>query len=147
MDMLDIFWNNHDPTSRAHSQYMSVIFYHNEQQLVQAEESLKFQQSKRAKPIQTKILPLNSFTSAEGYHQKYLLRRNPYIFKMLGMDSDKKIIHSYVATRLNGYVGGFGTMEDFEAELEKLGLSPQLEASVRNIIGKSKSNATCALKK
>jgi len=147
-DILELFWNNHNPTSRTSSQYMSVIFYHNDEQRILAEETMKIQQKKTVKPIQTKILPLKSFTEAEGYHQKYLLRRNPYILKMIGLDSsDKKLINSFVAARLNGYIGGFGTGRDFEAEVGKFGLKPQVEASVRNILGKNNSSVTCSMKK
>lgn len=45
--------------------YMSAIFYHNEAQKIEAEESLKAESKKRSKSIQTKILPIGNFTYAE----------------------------------------------------------------------------------
>ncbi|MGB5616246.1 MAG: peptide-methionine (S)-S-oxide reductase, partial [Desulfobacterales bacterium] len=39
-DLLDIFWQNHDPSSRAWSkQYMAAVFYHTDEQKKLAEES------------------------------------------------------------------------------------------------------------
>ena len=64
--MLDIFWENHDPTARNKAQYMSAIFYHDDEQKKLAEESLKKKQKKTVRQIQTKILPAETFYDAEG---------------------------------------------------------------------------------
>jgi len=78
-DLLQIFWNNHDPTSLNRQgpdigiQYRSAIFFHNEEQKelakkskTQLEKSGKFQ-----KNIVTEIVPAPQFYKAEEYHQKY----------------------------------------------------------------------------
>ena len=76
-ELLDIFWNCHDPTSMdrqgpdAGTQYRSVIFYHNEEQHKQAQAS----KEKQKKKIVTKILPTQEFYKAEEYHQQYLKKR------------------------------------------------------------------------
>ncbi len=78
-ELLDIFWNNHDPTSLNRQgpdvgkQYRSAVFYHNEEQKKLAEEyKTKLQNSgKFKKPIVTEINPAPEFYKAEEYHQKY----------------------------------------------------------------------------
>jgi len=82
--LLDVFWHNIDPiTPDAQfcdhgNQYRSAIFYHDETQHRQAEESKqRLEQSKRfARPIVTQIVPASQFYPAEEYHQKYY-EKNP----------------------------------------------------------------------
>jgi peptide-methionine (S)-S-oxide reductase len=81
--LLDLFWNNHDPTTRDRqgvdvgTQYRSVIFYHTPEQQRQAQASKELlEQSGRFKrPIVTQIVPAATFYRAEEYHQQYLEKR------------------------------------------------------------------------
>jgi len=139
-NMLDIFWANHNPTSKCSRQYMSAIFYHTNEQKQLAEESLKSQQKKRAQKITTKIVPVGTFTDAEDYHQKYLLQRHPRILTDLDMDPGEQLNRSFVTARLNGYVGGFGSLDNFEKEKELLNLPPSVEKYVRLLIKNGKSH-------
>ena len=78
-ELLDVFWNNHNPTTLNRqgpdigNQYRSAIFYHDEEQKHVAEKSKQdIQQSGKFKdPIVTEIVPAPSFYKAEEYHQKY----------------------------------------------------------------------------
>ncbi len=76
-NLLDIFWECHDPTSLNRqgadvgTQYRSVIFYDNEIQKTTAESSRLLAQKNFADPIVTQILPLHVFYPAEDYHRKY----------------------------------------------------------------------------
>ena len=80
--LLDIFWDNHDPTTRNRqgpdvgTQYRSVIFYHSPEQKAAAEKKLaELQQSGRfRRPIVTEIEPAPVFYRAEEYHQQYLAK-------------------------------------------------------------------------
>lgn len=63
--LLKLFWENHDPTRCASRQYMSAIFYHDQEQKTLAEESKEQEQSKRSKKIQTKITQVEMFYNAE----------------------------------------------------------------------------------
>jgi len=136
--ILRLFWQNHDPCSKSYSrQYMSAIFYHTKEQRRLAQESMKVEEERRLKPIQTKILPATEFTDAENYHQKYLLRRDSYVLSTLGFKQDERLTRSYVASRLNGYVGGYGMLRDFEAEVRKLGLPQKTESYVRNMLSRN----------
>lgn len=76
--LLDVFWGNHDPTTRNRQgpdvgrQYRSAIFVHDDVQRRAAEASRDARQSDFSKPIVTEIEPLNEFYRAEAYHQRYL---------------------------------------------------------------------------
>lgn len=71
------------------------------------------------------------------YHQKYMLRQRPTLLKSLGLN-DEELKKSRVAARLNGYVGGFGSLKSFQAEVDKLKLSEAQADLVREIIGKKR---------
>ena len=77
--LLDIFWQNHDPTQLNRqgpdfgSQYRSAIFYHDEKQkeaAIKSKEILE-KSKKYSKPIATEIMPAKDFYKAEEYHQRY----------------------------------------------------------------------------
>ena len=77
--LLDVFWNNHNPTTLNRQgpdvgiQYRSAIFYHDEEQKEIAEKSknLLDKSGKFSDPIVTQIVPAPVFYKAEEYHQKY----------------------------------------------------------------------------
>jgi peptide-methionine (S)-S-oxide reductase len=81
--LLDVFWENHDPTTLNRqgadvgTQYRSVIFYHTPEQKRVAEESkASVEASGRfRRPIVTEITPASTFYPAEDYHQRYLEKR------------------------------------------------------------------------
>jgi len=115
---------------------MSAIFYTSPEQKEIAEESLEKEAKQRRKPIQTNILPLGKYYEAEDYHQKYLLKRYPHILAKLDINPGENMIRSFVATRLNGYLGGYGSIKTLEDELEKLALEPKVEKSICDIVRK-----------
>ena len=81
--LLDVFWENHDPTTMNRqgpdvgTQYRSAIFYHTSEQKRVAEESkASLEESKRfRRPIVTEITAASTFYPAEDYHQRYLEKR------------------------------------------------------------------------
>jgi peptide-methionine (S)-S-oxide reductase len=82
-DLLDVFWDNHDPTTLNRqgpdygAQYRSVIFYHTPEQQTSALASKERLQGsgKFRRPIVTQIVPASPFYRAEDYHQQYLEKR------------------------------------------------------------------------
>jgi peptide-methionine (S)-S-oxide reductase len=123
---LDLFWHEHDPTSRAGSrQYKSAIFYHDDTQRKSALETKALEENRRNEKIQTEILPFDKFYLAEDYHQKYQLRQRRQLmteFKAI-YPQNIDFVNSTAVARINGYVGGHGEPEEITATLESLGLS------------------------
>lgn len=82
-ELLDIFWQCHDPTTKDRqgvdigTQYRSAIYFFTyEQETVAKLSRDKLQQSGRwQSPVVTEILPVNQFFPAEDYHQHYLEKR------------------------------------------------------------------------
>jgi len=82
--ILEIFWQAHDPTTLNRqgndygSQYRSAIYFHDKEQKIAAEESIK-QASKSFKdPLTTELKALDKFYLAEVYHQDYF-ENNPNV--------------------------------------------------------------------
>ncbi len=81
--LLDVFWENHDPTTLNRqgpdfgTQYRSAIFYHTPEQKRAAEESKSRLEAngKFRRPIVTEITEASTFYQAEDYHQRYLEKR------------------------------------------------------------------------
>ena len=82
-DILDIFFEIHDPTSLNRqgndvgTQYRTVIYaFDTAQEQAAAASKRRLEAAKRfARPIATKILPAPEFHRAEDYHQRYLAKR------------------------------------------------------------------------
>ena len=93
VDLLKIFWENHDPTQgmrQGHdvgTQYRSGIYVYGDRQHGSARESLQsYQQALKVAgygEITTEILPAPAFYYAESYHQQYLAK-NPHGYCGLG---------------------------------------------------------------
>ena len=73
-ELLEHFFEKHDPTVVQDTQYKSAIFTHNEEQQRVAEEKKASERVKRGKQIITAIAPASAFYIAEKYHQKYLAK-------------------------------------------------------------------------
>jgi methionine-S-sulfoxide reductase len=123
-DLLEVFWKSHNPNSPSFSrQYAEIIFYHNEAQKRAALAS-KAQVASEGQ-VWTEILPATEFYMAEDYHQKYQLRGKQELeqeFRAIYPDPSD-LAQSTAAARINGYLGGYGTLEQLEAEIDSYGLS------------------------
>lgn len=137
--LLDIFWQNHNPTSRAWAvQYKNVVFYHNETQKELAFRSRDRLAERLGHPVQTEILPYTGFYRAEDYHQKYKLRHDHDImaeFEAMYPDYGD-IVDSTAAARINGYLYGNGTMENLLAEVDGFGLSDEAKEKLLKLMRK-----------
>lgn len=78
-DLLDIFFDIHDPTTLNRqgndvgTQYRSVIFYHNDVQKNIANQLIKDIEARKlwSNPVVTEISEFTDFYPAEEYHQEY----------------------------------------------------------------------------
>jgi peptide-methionine (S)-S-oxide reductase len=123
--LLSLFWNNHEYglTRKIKRQYMSLILYHDEEQRLLAEKSREQEQLKRGENFVTEIMKYTKFYPAENYHQKYRLQNHPWLTDILGLTTPEVLCTSPLAAKLNGYIAGAGTLEQFERELPNLGLN------------------------
>jgi peptide-methionine (S)-S-oxide reductase len=126
-DLLEIFWKSHQPTSHPWKrQYLNAVFYHDAHQQEEALASKAALENQMGRSVQTEVLPLRSFTRAEDYHQKYLLKREGDLVRDLTRvyPRHQDLVDSTAAARLNGYAGGYGSPEQLSREIDRLGLSP-----------------------
>jgi peptide-methionine (S)-S-oxide reductase len=78
-NLLEFFWNTHDPTTLNKqgadegTQYRSAVFFHSEEQKQIAEAYKKQLTASHIfkNPIVTEITPASVFYKAEDYHQNY----------------------------------------------------------------------------
>jgi len=87
-------------------------------------------------PALTEILPYTGFTRAEGYHQKFRLRQDPVLLRILkGLYPDwDALVDSTLAARLNGVLAGYGKTSESIEELARLGLPQEGLDRVRAIL-------------
>jgi peptide-methionine (S)-S-oxide reductase len=97
-DLLEIFFFVHDPTTLNRqgndvgTQYRSVIFYHNEEQKIAAQECIEFlEKSGVYRNIVTEVIKLEQFYPAEEYHFRYFEKhpRQPYCSLVIKPKLDK----------------------------------------------------------
>ena len=135
--LLEIFWESHQPDSRNFSrQYMNAIFYHNDEQRRLAMASKNNVEQRTRSTVRTQVLPIHSFTMAEDYHQKYLLKQR------FGLKNEMTRIYphhqgfvaSTAVARLNGYAGGNGSRDQLLREIGTLGLSERGKQALSDLV-------------
>jgi peptide-methionine (S)-S-oxide reductase len=127
-ELLEVFWESHDPGRSTWSrQYMTAVFYHDEEQRRLAGETRDAIEKRTGSNVKTRILPYTGFTLAEDYHQKHALRGYPHLMEEFGAiyASVGDFVSSTAVTRVNGYMGGYGKCEDLKKEAWGLGLSEE----------------------
>ncbi len=78
-ELLEVFWETHDPTTLnrqgadSGTQYRSVVFYHSPEQKEIAEKykSALNKENVYHQPVVTEITAFDQFYKAENYHQNY----------------------------------------------------------------------------
>ncbi len=124
--ILNVFWNSHDPSGWSFAkQYRNVIFYHSEEQRRSAEKTRDRIAAQTGKKVRTDIEPVSTFYVAEDYHQKFRLQQDSVItaeYDAIYPDI-KNFVDSTAVSRVNGYLGGYGTSAQLRKEIKSLGLS------------------------
>ncbi|MEF8836854.1 MAG: peptide-methionine (S)-S-oxide reductase MsrA [Candidatus Bipolaricaulota bacterium] len=137
-DLVEIFWESHDPSSRSYStQYANILFYHNDYQQKVAERTKQEFEEKRDKKVHTQVRPIEEFYPAEPYHQKYRLKQSSQFIGVLGdiYPDSEDLRDSTAAARLNGFLAGHGTPDQVEKLAGKLGLSEAARGKLLNRFG------------
>jgi len=125
-ELLEVFWDSHNPTTPSWSrQYMSIIFYHNEDQKNVDLASMRRKADLLGQAIITEVIPFSELYLAEDYHQKYYLQGEQELFnEFTAIYTDiSQLIRSTAAARVNGYIGGYGKLESLEEQLDSFSLS------------------------
>ena len=136
-ELLDVFWAGHSPDRPAWSrQYASIIFYHDEEQRRLAEASKGQYEAQCGCRVYTEIIPAATFYLAEDYHQKYQLQQSSTFMDVFAAIYPDPVdfVNSTAAARVNGYLGGYGTPADLQAEIDDLGLSPEAQEALLEIV-------------
>jgi peptide-methionine (S)-S-oxide reductase len=148
-ELLDVFWESHNPTYPPLSQqYASLVFYHNQEQQHLAQETKQRQQTASGGQIFTEIVPASEFYLAEDYHQKYYLRQVPELITDMSAIYPETIdlVASTAAARINGYLGGHGTLEALQEQIDSFGLSPAARDKLLEIAPGRLGGIVCSLK-
>ncbi len=117
------FWKEADPAERPYSrQYMSAVFFADESQKRLALATARRALAGRDEPLRLPVVPLGRFYRAEGYHQKYSLRRYTNLMHVFRGYTEREFEDSTVAMWLNACVDGHWKREALEEELVRLGL-------------------------
>lgn len=98
-ELLDVFFYTHDPTTLNRqgndvgTQYRSAIFYHDENQKVEAEKIIQQLTNEKVfeNSIVTEIVPFTIFYTAEDYHKDYYKnnKNQPYCRAVINPKIDK----------------------------------------------------------
>lgn len=96
-DLLNVYWTTIDPTqgdgqfNDRGSQYLTGIFFANNEEKMIAEESKKILDESKffKKPITVNVIPLKNWTRAEEYHQDYY-KKNATHYSMYSLGSGRK---------------------------------------------------------
>jgi len=132
--LLEQFWAVHVPTSYCSVQYRSAIFYHDEEQKQLAIASKnELEATKYKSGISTSIEPAGKFYLAEDYHQKYMLSHHKPIIKALKLTNISEMTNSQIATKLNGYLGGYGSLKKLSYLLDEWKLDSKVKQLVLQV--------------
>ena len=147
-ELLRVFWDSHNATTQSWStQYRSVIFYHSDEQRQLAVASRQLEEARSRRTIVTDINSFSKFYLAEDYHQKYYLQHESTLMEELRAiyPDFSDFVDSTVAARINGFLGGHGSLESLEEQIDSFGLSPEANSRLLEITRGRLSAASCSL--
>lgn len=136
-ELIKLFWASHNPVVESYSrQYASIVFFHNEEQETIARETRDALSRELRAEIKTGLRPYENFTSAEAYHQKYYMQNRRQLFDAVRAlyPSFDGLVDSTTAARINGYVAGYGTEEQFEEDMALIPLPEDVERQLRRMV-------------
>ncbi|KAL2552708.1 Peptide methionine sulfoxide reductase A5 [Forsythia ovata] len=108
--LLEVFWTNHDSRQvfgqgpDVGNQYRSIIFTNGTEESRLAALSKEREQTRsKNSVVTTQIQQLGTFYPAEPEHQKFELKRNPFLLQLIGNLPTEELERSSLAAKLNGY--------------------------------------------
>ncbi|KAM3720269.1 Peptide methionine sulfoxide reductase [Dirofilaria immitis] len=132
-EILNCFWDNHNPIKEYKKQYKSAILYVDDQQKETAKNSLKKIQEKYGdRKLDTYVQKLIHFYQAEDYHQKYWLRCQTAIFKKLNLNNEQ-VVNSLLATKVNAFLAGYKNFDVLKQLADQYGLDDDVVKLIEGI--------------
>ena len=147
-ELLKVFWDSHSPTMQPWSrQYLSIVFYHSDEQRQLAMATRQREEARSGRAILTEIVPLSVFHLAEDYHQKYFLQQIRELMREFHViyPDFSDFVNSTAAARINGFVGGYGSLESLEEQLSSFGLSSAAQSRLLEIGQRRLRSASCSI--
>jgi len=138
-ELLKVFWESHSSTVQLWSrQYRSIVFYHNDEQRRLAINSKQNRETETGRKVLTDVTPFSGFYLAEDYHQKYYLQQVRELMSGLRViyPDFSDFVDSTVVARINGFIGGHGSFESLEEQLNSFGLPPATSSRLLEIARK-----------
>ncbi|KAJ9146981.1 hypothetical protein P3X46_029193 [Hevea brasiliensis] len=131
--LLEVFWSSHDSRQvfgqgpDVGNQYRSIIFTNGtEEARLAAVSKEKEQLRSRSSIVTTQIQQLVAFYPAEPEHQKFELKRRPFLLQLMGNLPEEELQRSSLAAKLNGYA----------ADLCPPKIQNQIDAKINQIVKK-----------
>lgn len=122
--LLSIFNQIYIPNNcRTRTQYAAAIFYHNDDQWNRIKE-MKFEN--------VRIDRFREFFLAEESHQKYNFKRTFFLTDVLGKKDDWTDCDPEMLTKLNGFLAGYGTREEFHRWSFRQRLTREQQTFIQN---------------
>ncbi|KDP46720.1 hypothetical protein JCGZ_06508 [Jatropha curcas] len=132
-ELLEVFWSSHDSRQvfgqgpDVGNQYRSLIFTNGTEESRLAAVSKEHEQLRsRSSIVTTQIQQLVTFYGAEPEHQKFELKRRPFLLQLMGNLPEEELERSSLAAKLNGYA----------AELCPPKIQNQIQAKINEIVRK-----------
>lgn len=137
-DLVTLYFSIYDATARPFSQRVtSVIYYRNTEEQALAEKVKSSVEAQSEKGIFTILRPIDTFYLAEAKHQLSYLKQEVSLYgeveAMFG-DQDRLLL-SILASKLNGFIAGYGSTQEIDDVLEQSSLSAASLERLDFIIG------------
>lgn len=124
--LIEAYFSLYDATVRPYSQRVKSMIYYRTEDEKQIANTVKEEVFKRVgSPLYTEIDPLGVFYLAEDRHQLYYLKQEPSLYREITeiFPTEKVQLLSVLASKLNGFIAGYGTAPDLDKVLSQSGLS------------------------
>jgi hypothetical protein len=115
---------------------MNAVFFHDDRQRQAAMDSKAEVEKKLGQPVNTEVAPLRTFTMAEDYHQKYIIKQHYDLHADMSRiyPLHRNFVDSTAVARLNGYASGHGDKEQLAREIDRLGLTDAGKNALRQML-------------
>jgi len=127
-DLVELYFVFYDASMRPISQRVKpVIYYRTDEEYTMATKIKQVIEAQSEDGIFAVIEPFEIFYLAEAKHQLSYLKQETSLYGEISQifENDDQLILSILASKLNGFIPGYGNPEELAAIIEDSGLSQQ----------------------